>query len=455
MGRAQVVQAYAAGLEPDVRMNPVLLKPSSDTGSQVVLKGKPVFTMKARQWHETRDKLRCTIRECYESLAAEYDIIVIEGAGSPAEINLKKNDIVNMGMAEMADAPVLLVGDIDRGGVFASLVGTMQLLEYQEKARVKGFIINKFRGDVELLKPGLDQLEEITSVPVLGVVPWIQHAIDEEDGVTERFNRISGPNTDIDICVIRLPRISNYTDFLPLEAIPGVRVRWCESNAAIGCPDLLILPGTKSTIGDLQELKKSGFAGAILSYAQGGGAVLGVCGGFQMLGKEIYDPTHCESSCDKESGLGLLDMTTVFHADKTTTQTQVILRSAAEGLFGTLNGIQATGYEIHMGRSDYGPDTQPFTIVSDASYRESVIGIASPSGTIAGTYLHGLFDSSIVATTLVNALREKKGLAPLQDAVVERNVALNRDIDNLADVVRNCLDMDMLKTIVEGKHVTA
>ncbi|MBD3315610.1 MAG: cobyric acid synthase [Chitinivibrionales bacterium] len=455
MGRAQVVQAYAAGLEPDVRMNPVLLKPSSDTGSQVVLKGKPAFTMKARQWHETRDKLRCTIRDCYESLAAEYDLIVIEGAGSPAEINLKKNDIVNMGMAEMADAPVLLVGDIDRGGVFASLVGTMELLENQEKARVKAFVINKFRGDVGLLKPGLEQLEKICGVPVLGVVSWVHHAIDEEDGVTERFNRTSWPNTDIDICVIRLPRISNYTDFLPLEAIPGVRVRWCESSAAIGRPDLLILPGTKSTIGDLQVLKKSGFADAILSYAQRGGAVLGICGGFQMLGKEIHDPNHCESSCDKESGLGLLDMLTEFHTDKTTTQTQVTISSAAAGLFAALNGIQTTGFEIHMGKSDFGPDSQPFTVLSDASGREAVIGIASPSGSIAGTYLHGLFDSSIVATTLVNALRERKGLAQLQDAVVERSVALNEDIDNLADVVRHSLDMDMLKRIVEGKHVAA
>lgn len=260
MGRAQVVQAYAAGLEPDVRMNPVLLKPSSDTGSQVVLQGKPSFIMNAKEWHDTRNRLRCTIKECYESIALENEIMVIEGAGSPAEINLKENDIVNMGMANMADSPVIIVGDIDRGGVFASLVGTMELLENDERARVKGFIINKFRGDTGLLKDGLEKLEEMTSVPVLGVVPWIEHAIDEEDGVSNRFECKNYPKSDIDICIIRLPHISNYTDFLPLENVGGVTVRWCDSKDKIGSPDLLIIPGTKTTVIDLKKLPHPAFS---------------------------------------------------------------------------------------------------------------------------------------------------------------------------------------------------
>ncbi|MFW6254839.1 MAG: cobyric acid synthase [Chitinivibrionales bacterium] len=455
MGRAQVVQAYAAGVEPDVRMNPVLLKPSSDNCSQVVLKGRPAFTMKARQWHKTREKLRESIRKCYESLAADYDIMVIEGAGSPAEINLKKNDIVNMGMAEMADAPVLLVGDIDRGGVFAALVGTIELLDKHERDRVKAFVINKFRGDLCLLQPGLDQLQQICGVSVLGVVPWINHTIDEEDGVTHRFDRVAYSQSDIDICVIRLPRISNYTDFLALEAVPGVRLRWCDSVDTIGRPDVIILPGTKSTIGDLQVLKKTGLAQVLVCYAESGGAVLGICGGFQMLGMEILDPGHCESRCNGEPGLGLLDMKTVFHEEKTTKQTQVTIQSTPHGLFAGCNGVQVSGYEIHMGQSEYGPDSRPFTTRNNESGSAAVIGVANESGNVAGTYLHGLFDTSTIAAAMINTLREKKGLAPLQDIIVERNVILNRDIDNLANVVRHCLDMDMLSRIMEGTHGTA
>jgi len=454
MGRAQVVQAYAAGLEPDMRMNPVLLKPSSDTGSQVVLKGKPAFTMNARDWHETRDILRKTVRECYESLAAEYDILIIEGAGSPAEINLKKNDIVNMGMARMADAPVVIVGDIDRGGVFASLVGTMQLLEPDERSRVKGFIINKFRGNVDLLKPGLDQLEALTGVPVLGVVPWIHHAIDDEDGVTERFGRTDYPSADTDICIIRLPHISNFTDFIPLESVPGVRVRWCDSKEAIGSPDLLIIPGTKATIADLQALKKSGIADAIVTYAHNGGTVLGICGGFQMLGTTVADPFGAESACATEPGLCLLDMSTTFYLEKHTTQTTITIRGNSAWPFAALDGVESRGYEIHMGQSSYGDSCVPFTTAADLSGNYAIIGVADRSGRIAGTYCHGLFDSKEIAGGVINALRMAKGLAPLSAELIDRRHALESDLNRLASTCREHLDMQRIMAIINNfsKH---
>jgi len=441
MGRAQVVQAYAAGLEPDVRMNPVLLKPSSDTGAQVVLKGKPAFTMNAKQWHETREQLRSTVRQCYESLASEYEMIVIEGAGSPAEINLKKNDIVNMGMAKMADAPVIIVGDIDRGGVFASLVGTMQLLDPDEHARVKGFIINKFRGDLGLLKPGLDELENITGVPVLGVVPWIEHTIDDEDGVTERFAN-SGPSmSDIDICIIRLPHISNFTDFIPLEGIPGVRVRWCDAPEMIGSPDLLIVPGTKATVADLQAIRKVGIAEAIIRYANSGGVVMGICGGFQMLGRAIHDPLHIESVLDSEDGLELLDMETIFDSEKKTTQTTAAINGSSSWLFAGLDNTTVNGYEIHMGKSSYGALCRPFTTIVSDTGAKSIVGVSNATGCILGTYLHGFFDTGVVASGLIAAIRARKGLPPFDVAIGDRQSILNGDLNRLAAVCRSRLDM--------------
>lgn len=441
MGRAQAVQAFASGINPDVRMNPVLLKPSSDTGSQVVICGKPSFSMDAKAWHESRDLLRNTIKDCYQSLSANYEIIVIEGAGSPAEINLKKNDIVNMGMAKIADAPVIIVGDIDRGGVFASLVGTMMLLDQDEKERVKGFIINKFRGDVNLLKPGLDELEKLTGVPVLGVIPWINHSIDEEDGVTERFSKKSIVS-DIDICIIRLPHISNYTDFIPLECISGVSVRWCDTKDSIGSPDLIIIPGTKATIADLITLKKSGIFESINSFYKNGGTVLGVCGGFQMMGKSILDPYGVESPIDYADGFGLLDMTTTFSKSKMTEQVSAEINKSCSSLFANCNKMTVRGYEIHMGHSEFGSSAVPFTshtIENDTKVR--INGIADQSGRALGTYLHGIFDSSEFLTSVINDIRISKGLPILKNTVIERKLALNKDIDCLADEVRNSIDL--------------
>lgn len=448
MGRAQVVQAKAARLAPDVRMNPVLIKPSANGSSQVVLHGKPSFIMDAVQWINSKERLRTAIKTSYDSLAAQNQVMVLEGAGSPAEINLKQNDLVNMGMAAMADAPVLLVGDIDCGGVFASLVGTMQLLDKEERARVKGFIINKFRGDVELLKPGLNQLEQLTRVPVLGVIPWIDHSIDDEDGVTSRFSQPAPKKREVDICVIRLPHISNFTDLLPLESIGSVSVRWCDNANSIGTPDVIIIPGTKTTIADLQALKESGIAQAIVSFARRGGVVLGICGGFQMLGTWIHDPCHLESDIDHETGLGLLDITTTFQNKKMTIQTSALLCSKDVLLFDALDGVTCNGYEIHMGQSDFGPQTRPFTRSQqkDDSFMSS--GVADISGRVMGTYLHGLFDSGMVCTGFINALRAQKGLDLLETKAIDREQALDVEIDRLAATVRSALDLDRIYRII-------
>jgi adenosylcobyric acid synthase len=446
MGRAQVVQAYAAGLEPEMRMNPVLIKPSSDTGAQVVIEGKSAFLLNASEWHQSRPLLKDAITRCYHSLAKEYEIIVLEGAGSPAEINLKKNDVVNMGMAEIADSPVLIVGDIDKGGVFASLVGTMMLLDENEKRRVKGFIINKFRGDRELLKPGLEQLEQITGVPVLGVIPWIHHAIDEEDGVSDRFQITSaGGRGEIDICIVKLPHISNYTDFIPLESLSGVKVRWCDNGGQIGTPDLLIIPGTKATISDLTTLKNSGIADDILNFANNGGYLLGVCGGFQMLGRTISDPDHAESALDSVNGLGLLDMTTTFSKDKCTVQTNASIDVSHTGLFSECKSCTMQGYEIHMGRSRYGELSKPW--IRDAGSGE-VIGITNECSLILGTYLHGLFDTAVVCTSVINKLRKSKGFDEIELSTVDRQKQLNDDIEKLADIVEANIDMEKLYEIV-------
>ncbi len=456
MGRAQVVQALAAGLEPDVRMNPVLLKPTSDRGSQVVLRGRAAFTMDARVWHETRERLRGTILECFNSLAADYEAIVIEGAGSPAEINLKHNDIVNMGMAEMADAPVVIVGDIDRGGVFAALAGTMQLLDPDERRRVKGFVINKFRGDRGLLEPGLRKLEEITGVPVLGVVPWIEHCIDEEDGVSERFvAQTHGSSAEIDVGIVHLPHISNYTDFIPLESVPGVSVRWCRTADSLGNPDLIILPGTKSTIADLKALKARGIARAVVEHAGKGAMVLGVCGGFQILGREVRDRGRAESSSTREPGLGLLDMSTDFHTEKRTSRVTFEITEGGAGRFAELAGTRGAGYEIHMGVSRYGEGVEPFTLSVDEGESRTVNGVVDAAGRIMGTYVHGFFDTAGVALGFINMLRKRKSLPPLDVSLHGRQAVHNAEINRLAHTVRENLAMDKIYDIAGLHHVGA
>ena len=328
MGRAQVMQAEAAGIEPDVCMNPILLKPTNDTGSQVIINGKPVGVMSAVEYYRRKRDYIPAVMDAYAKLSSQYDVIVIEGAGSPAEINLKQDDIVNMGMAEMADAPVLLAGDIDRGGVFAQIAGTVMLLEEKERQRIKGTIINKFRGDVSILKPGLTMLEERTGIPVLGVVPYFYLDIDEEDSLTERLRRKDSAGL-VDIAVIRLPRISNFTDFAPLESLEEVSVRYIGSPAEFGEPDAVFLPGSKNTIRDLLWMRQNGLEAKILRFADRGGLVFGICGGYQMLGQEISDPDGTEQK-GTVTGMGLLPVRTVFRQEKK--------RTRAEGQFSAPGG---------------------------------------------------------------------------------------------------------------------
>lgn len=434
MGRAQVVQAAAAGIEPDVRMNPILLKPSSDTGSQVIVNGEVRGQMAAAEYFRHKRELIPEVLAAYESLAAEYDVIVIEGAGSPAEINLRTDDIVNMGLAELVDAPVLLAGDIDRGGVFAQLYGTAALLAPQERSRIKGLIINKFRGDLEILRPGLDQLEERTGLPVLGVVPWLHVDVDDEDSLAPRLSR-AGEKKPIDIAVIRLPRISNFTDFSPLERHKILGVRYVERPAALGRPDLVILPGTKSTMADLLWMRETGMEAAVGRLASAGTPVLGVCGGYQMLGESLEDPKGIEGGPAVLRGMGLLPGRTVFLPRKTRTRVTALCEA------GPLAGAHLEGYEIHMGETRN--NARHFCRLAEG--RED----GCWQGEVFGTYLHGLFDSGELTERLIRWLCQRKGLDVETVQPESCRQYQERQYDLLADGVRRALDMDAVYRILE------
>ncbi len=427
MGRAQAMQAEAAGIEPSARMNPVLLKPTGDMGSQVIVNGSPVGHMKARDYYAFKHTLRPVIQAAFDSLAAQHDVIVLEGAGSPAEINLKQDDFVNMGMARMADAPVLLVGDIDPGGVFASLYGTLALLETQERARVKATVINKFRGDVTILTPGLHQLETLTGVPVLGVVPYMRLDLEDEDSLSDRLTRDTMPQM-IDIAVIRLPRLSNFTDFHPLQGLEDISLRYVDSARKLGRPDLIILPGTKSTMDDLDWLKRQGLAERVVRHAREGHPILGICGGLQMLGQTILDPCGVERGGAME-GLGLLPAATTFSRKKTKSQTQGVLPSLS-GVFSALSGMAYEGYEIHMGQTEG----------------------ALQRGNVWGTYVHGLFDRAQIVEGLVGALCAHKGLAPLPVKALDFKAYKERQYDLLAKGLREALDLRLLYEILDRGH---
>lgn len=427
MGRAQVVQAQAAGIEPDVRMNPILLKPSSDTGSQVIVGGEVRGQMSAADYFKMKRQLIPDILAAFNSLSEDVDIVVIEGAGSPAEINLKADDIVNMGLAKLVDAPVLLAGDIDRGGVFAQLYGTVALLEQEERARIAGLVINKFRGDVEILRPGLAMLEEKTGLPVLGVVPYLHVEIEDEDSLSERLNANRAVKP-LDAAVIRLPHISNFTDFMPLEQHELLGVRYVQRARELGRPDLVILPGTKNTMEDLLWLRQNGLEAAALKLAHAGTPILGVCGGYQMLGQTLDDPQGTESGRPMAlSGLGLLPTRTVFDAQKRRMQ----VRAVAQGeLFG---GARLTGYEIHNGRTEVGG--APFCVLEDGTLEGCV------NRNVFGTYLHGLFDSGELTGALVRMLCARKGISPTQTQLMSMADYRQQQFDLLADGVRQALDM--------------
>ena len=429
MGRAQVVQAEAAGIAPDVRMNPILLKPTTDVGSQVIVNGQVQGNMRAMEYYKRKREFIPAVMEAYNSLAQDYDIIVIEGAGSPAEINLKATDIVNMGLAELVDAPVLLVGDIDRGGVFAQLYGTIALLEPQEQKRIKGTIVNKFRGDRAILQPGIDILEKICGVPVAGVIPYTHVDIDDEDSLSTRF-QTGDSRKDIDIAVTKLPRISNFTDVSPLERFESVSVRYIERPDQLHQPDMILLPGTKSTIADLLWLRQSGLEAAICQQAARGCIIFGICGGYQMLGTSIRDPQGVEAAGVTEvKGMGLLPMDTVFQGEKVQQQTSGVFVEIP-GVLHSLTGLPYTGYEIHMGRS------------------QQKLAPVINQGNVYGSYIHGIFDGEGIAQAVIRDLAAKKGIDPGALTVFDPERYKQEQYDKLADAVRGGLDMDFVYKVL-------
>lgn len=445
IGRAQVVQAEAAGIEPTVDMNPVLLKPASGTGCQIIVMGKVFKTVSTENYYTLGPSLIKTAGEALNRLRNEYDIVVIEGAGNPAEINLKERDIVNMRIAKKADAPVILVGDIDKGGVFASLVGTLELLDEDERRYVKGFIINKFRGDLELLKDGLDILEKRTGKPVLGVLPYFRDIrIAQEDSVYLDERPDSAGSGDLDIAVIRLPHVSNYDDFDPFEK--NCRVRYITQRFEMGNPHLIILPGTKSTVSDLEYLRHSGLANSILQKAREGVPIVGICGGYQMLGQKILDPLGVESSKKEIDGIGLLDTVTEFIPEKSTRQVKarVIL---GHGLLSGAKGLELTGYEIHMGQTDSQRNTSAFQIIATpqgtTDYGD---GMLNETGNVLGTYMHGLFQNREFCRVFLNALRRCWGLSEDDNDMTTEKAD---EYDKLAKLVRKNLDISSIYRIMQ------
>ena len=437
--------AEAAGIAPDVRMNPILLKPTSDSGSQVIVNGEIYGTMRAQEYYTKKQELIPYILKAYHALAAENDIIVLEGAGSPAEINLKSVDIVNLGMAELSDSPAILVGDIDRGGVFASLYGTIMLLDDAERRRIQGIVINKFRGDVEILKSGLTMLEELTGIPVLGVVPYLPLELDDEDSLSERLSRReAAAESLLDVAVIRFPRISNFTDFEALEQVEGVSVRYVSRRGELGTPDMILLAGTKSTMADLRWLRQSGLEAELLKCHEKGVFLMGICGGFQMLGKRLCDPEQVEDGGELR-GMGLLDVETVFRPEKHRAQTAGTV-ARLSGQLEPLSGCAVRGYEIHMGETVYTETAQPFAMLTDG--RKD--GCVCADGTVCGTYLHGIFDTPELTQKLVQLLLEKKGISGTTVPAVDFAAKKEQEYDKLADLLREHLDMPKIYDILNS-----
>lgn len=433
MGRAQVMQAEAAGIPPMVCMNPVLLKPTNHTGSQVIVNGEVLGNMSARDYFAFKKTLIPDIKKSFKKLEEYADIIVIEGAGSPAEINLKQNDIVNMGMAEMVDAPVFLVGDIDRGGVFAQLLGTLMLLEEKEKRRVKGLIINKFRGDKSILDPGIEMLEEKGNVPVVGVVPYMELSLEDEDSLTERFDRKS--EGLIDIAVIRYPRISNFTDFNVFEQMPETAVRYVTSISELRHPDMIFLPGSKNTMGDLKWMRQNGLEAAVKKLAEEI-PVFGICGGYQMLGQEIFDPEGVEEG-GQMRGMELLPVSTVLMPEKKRCQIEGRIERLS-GLFHVLSDCAFKGYEIHMGRT---------------GTEERIVVTSDKNENIYGSYVHGLFDEGMIANAMVQALAEKKGIEMENGEFEDYRTFKDKQYEKLADTLRMYLNMEEIYGMLGEAHL--
>ncbi len=448
MGRAQVVQAEAAGVKPEVAMNPILLKPTNDVGSQVIVNGISIGNMPAREYFAYKKELVPEIQKAFDRLSNEYDIIVIEGAGSPAEINLKRDDIVNMGMAKMADAPVLLVGDIDRGGVFAQLYGTVMLLEQEERDRIVGLIVNKFRGDKTILDPGLTMIEEKLKIPVAGVVPYMNVDIEDEDSLgTHLEGTESTEHTKIEIVVIRFPRISNFTDFQVFSIMPEVQLRYVDKAQDLGRPDLVILPGSKNTIEDLFWMRQNGLEAAILKLEAEGMPIFGVCGGFQMLGETLSDPHGMETALapSKVRGMGLLPVRTIFGKEKTRTRVAGAFASV-DGVLAGLSGRDVEGYEIHMGETVRAVPPLSFVLESQSGSHLAKMDGCQKRNTY-GTYIHGIFDKEGIAEAVVEGLMKKKGISGGVEAISYQEYK-EEQYERLAGILRESLDMEEIYRIM-------
>jgi adenosylcobyric acid synthase len=454
IGRAQALQAEAAGVDPSIDMNPILLKPEADACAQVIVSGRSIGSMVAGEYQRRKLELWPTVTAALDRLRERYEIIVAEGAGSPAEINLQHSDLANMRIARHAQAPVLLVGDIDRGGVFASLLGTLELLETGDRALVRGFAINKFRGDPAILAPGLDFLVERTGVPVLGVVPYLRDLdLPEEDSLAlDEPRRERGAGHTVDIAVIRLPRIANFDEFAPLEAEPAVSLRYVEHPDAMGTPDLVIIPGTKTTVADLAWLRTCGLAQRLAELPTSGVPLLGICGGYQMLGRLIHDPDSSESGQKTVQGLGLLPVETTFATVKRTVRVRGQML-ASRGPLATAEGAEIVAYEIHMGRSVADASLRPLVRIEQRSGESAseLDGAVSVDGLVIGTYLHGLLENDAVRHALVDALVARRVASGSSSATAaaphtRRTLALDREyqLDRLAATVRASLNLQPL-----------
>lgn len=437
MGRAQVVQAEAARVEPMVEMNPVLLKPTSDMGSQVVVNGQVFKNLSASKYYDHKRYLMDEVRKSYDVLDEAFDVIIIEGAGSPAEINLRKNDIVNMGLAEEVDSPVILIGDIDKGGVFASIYGTYKLLSESEQNRIKGYVINKFRGDVKLLEPGIEMFKEHLPIPCLGVVPWSDIRVDDEDSVTDRFTKKE--EAPIQIGVVRLPYLSNFTDFTVLDLEEDVSVRYILDPEEFEEVDMVVIPGSKSTIRDLEYLKEKSVDQSILRAMKQGKYIMGICGGYQMMGTKVSDPYEVETDAGHINGLGLLNIETVMAKEKHTVQSEGKVITTPAGV--DADSLNVKGYEIHMGETSLADDVKPFIELSDGE----LDGAISENGKVFGSYLHGIFDHQSFRQGLLGKLRADKGISDTESKDYEalKEAAYN----DLAQLARDHMDIKKLKEI--------
>lgn len=436
MGRAQVVQAYACMIEPEAYMNPILLKPTTDRKIQIIVNGKSIGNMSGIEYGKFKTSLKPEIMKSYDYIRENYDISILEGAGSPVEINIKGEDIANMKMAEMADSPVILVADIDRGGVFASIYGTIMLMSEKERARVKGVIINKFRGDINILKSGLEEIEKLTGVPVIGVMPYTNVDIEDEDSVTERFKRLQ-KKKGINISVIKLKHISNFTDIDALRMVEDINIKYINSVDEMGEEDIIIIPGTKNTIDDLKELKDNGIATEIIKASKNGKVIIGICGGFQMLGEKIKDPYGIESEIKEIPGLGLLELETVMEKEKNTTQYEGKL-SNCTGLLEGLEGEKIKGYEIHQGVT--------FGNESKINDEDRIVTIIKGENIFA-TYLHGIFENEKITRNILNKVRAKKGIE-LQMKGITFDEYREQQLDKLEKIFRENVDIDKIYEIL-------